>query len=432
MKKILIAAIVSVFGNSAFSQTCQANDSTLMGAGAANDVFYSLSKAKTTGDGTVKVESNTNWHLAFSVLPSQFPTNPGIGVAIRVNSPLGENAQAGTTGCALKVIPGANFSNWHNLDTTGLYALPELSDNDSTWNLSSFTKGYSLAGDPFNFVWGSYNQTSHNVNGTKVFVLYNKSQNWYKKIFINACVFDTMWNFTVANIDNTDSNFVTIDKNSHKKRNFMYYDVINNTVIDREPDNDTWDLLWTKYRGMVPAGPTKIPYTVTGVLQNLGVQVAQNDGKKCSEVWLANKTAQNSGMISTIGYDWKTFNGTSYTVTDTFVYFVTGLDAKVYKMTLISYKSSLGKTVLSFYEATLGINDSKVGNVAVYPNPVFGTLNIDTKSEVNAIKVYDLFGKLVESNNNSSTIDISSLVSGMYLVMVETAEGTFQQRVIKQ
>lgn len=432
MKKIILAVTLGLSIGFLKAQTCDANDSTFMGTGSGNDVFYSLKTGKDNGSGTVKTVSNSNWHLAFSVRGTQFPDNPGIGVAIRVNSPNGENPQMGATGCVLAKIPGANFSNWHNLDTSGLFALPELTDPDSTWNISAFTKGYSFA-NAFNFIWGTYNQSNHKVSGTSVFVLYNKSQNWYKKIFINEVSFDTLWRFTIANIDNSDSNFVEINKNDYKNRNFVYYDVLNNTVIDREPDNRTWDLLWTRYKARVPFGQTVVPYTVSGVLQNLGVTVAQNNGKKCSEVWLANKKADYSSNISIIGYDWKTFTGSSYAITDTFVYFIRALDTAKYKMTMISFTGgSFSKTVFSFYEATLSLDKPEISTIGVYPNPASSIVNIDNAYQVESLQVYDVFGKLVSSNINDNSLDITNLSSGVYMLYVKTDKGVFQQKLIKE
>src|SRR5690606_3710943 len=114
-----------------------------------------------------------------------------------------------------------NWSNWHNLDTTGLYMKEELIDSDTSWGLSAFTKGYN-ASNPFNFVFGNYNQTSHSIEGTTVYVLYNKSADWYKKVFISSLVADTMWKFYISNLDNTDSNYVEINKKDYKDRNFVY------------------------------------------------------------------------------------------------------------------------------------------------------------------------------------------------------------------
>jgi hypothetical protein len=115
------------------------SDSTLMGSRLIKRRFG----LKKVSHWQWNSNPDNNWHLAFSVMPSAFPANPANGVSIRVNSQLGESAQAGTTGWRLVKLPGKNWSNWHNLDTTGLSAIPELLDSDSTWNLSAFTKGYT-------------------------------------------------------------------------------------------------------------------------------------------------------------------------------------------------------------------------------------------------------------------------------------------------
>lgn len=432
MKKTILAAFMFIIGGTAFAQTCDANDSTLMGSGNSNDVYYSLKKGKTTGNGVVKTVTNTNWHLAFSVQASRFPTNPANGVAIRINAPLGENPQAGTTGVRLAKFDGNNWNNWHNFDTTGLYTKPERLDSDSTWDLSAFTQGYSLS-NPFDFVWGNYNQTSHMVEGKVIFVLYNQSAGWYKKIFIKNVEGDTAWNFYISNIDNSDSNFVHISKLAHPNRNFMYYDVLNNVVNDREPDNRTWDLLWTKYRTYVTQQNVTIPYSVMGVLHNNGVKVAQNNGKKCSEVWLANKTAKSSPSISTIGWDWKTFTGGTYVITDTFVYFIEAKDTHTYKLTFKSFNGgSLGKTRISFYESTLGINDLKsASSVKLYPNPANVQITADLDETVVSFRIFNMQGQEVVSAN-STTVDISNLNGGVYTAIVETDKGLFRQTFIKQ
>jgi hypothetical protein len=63
MRKVIFTLIsMIVMGSTAMAQWSA--DSVLMGTGSANDVFYSLQ------NGTVKTENNKNWHLAFSMSPS--------------------------------------------------------------------------------------------------------------------------------------------------------------------------------------------------------------------------------------------------------------------------------------------------------------------------------------------------------------------------
>ena len=433
MKKIFVLALLSLSLTGIYGQNCPANDSVTMGPGSGTDVYYSLKKAKTTGSGLVSSSANNNWHLAFSALPSSFPYNPANGVAIRVNSVLGENPQAGMTGTKLVKLNGASVSKWRNADTTGLNSLPELLDSDSTWNLSAFTSTYPKAG-PSNFIWGSYNQNNKNVetNGN-IYVLYNKSANWYKKINVKELTYDTMWHIIISNIDNTDSVYLKVSKRSYPKRMYVYYNVITKQLLDREPDIDQWDMVWTKYKSMVDFNGTKVPYSVTGVLSNPATKVAKNLGKKCNEVWLANKKAKVSPSISAIGSDWKTFTGTTYTVTDTFVYFITARDSANYKVTMKSFTGgSKGKTTFNFYQATLGLESSANAEaISLYPNPSNGIVRISSDLSIESISVIDLQGqKLLSTKENF--VDASNLSSGIYLVLIQTEAGLVKKTLIKE
>lgn len=427
MKKLLVSAsaIFAVFTASA--QICPANDSTAMGPGLGSDVFYSFS------NGVVKTSANNNWHLAISVQFSSYPNNPANGVAIRVNSPLGENPQTGATGTTLVKLNGANPANWRSIDTTGLYALPELTDSDSTWNLSAFTKGYPKV-NPFDFIWGTYNQSSKNVVGNSVFVLFNKTAGWYKKVFVKELAYDSLWNIIISNVDNSDSVNLSINKKDYSKRMFVYYNVLTNTLTDREPDLDQWDLVWTKYKAMIDYMGGKIPYSVTGVLSNPKVKVSRNTGKKCNEVWLSNKTAGVNPSISAIGHDWKTFDNTTfkYNITDTLVYFVEALDSNIYKLTMKSFAGgALGKTTFNFYEATLSTADLDYNTqVLVYPNPANTIVKISTENAIESVMLYDMQGRLVLSCSES-TINVSGLNQGIYLILIKTEDGLLQQTLVK-
>jgi hypothetical protein len=419
MKKIFtLTCLLAVFGFQSKAQ-CPANDSTVMGPGSASDVFYSLANH------TVATVSNTNWHLAFSVQASRFPTHPANGVAIRVNSGLKE-----TGGTTLVKLNGANAANWRSIDTTGLYALPQMIDSDSTWDFSAFTKGYNIS-SPFDFIWGTYNQTTHKVSGTNVFVLYNKTAGWYKKIFIKECDYDTMWNVIISNVDNTDSSNLVINKKSYPNKLFVYYNVLTKQLADREPVKTSWDLLWTKYVTFVTTPMGSGNYSVTGVLSNPDVTVEQNSGKKCTEVWLNNKSSKVNPSISTIGFDWKTFNGAAYDITDTFVYFIKGQNGKTYKMTFKSYSG--GKSTFNIYEATTGIRETLApGAFSVYPNPGSNLLTVESDLQVDAIEMVNMQGQVVYNSKQVGTIDISGLSTGIYIIKLHTAEGVYRQQVIKQ
>ena len=49
----------------------------------------------------------------------------------------------------------------------------------------------------------------------------------------------------------------------------------NQSIFDREPNKNNWDLTFTKYITDYPFQGSFVPYSVTGVLANIGVEVAR-------------------------------------------------------------------------------------------------------------------------------------------------------------
>ena len=83
--------------------------------------------------------------------------------------------------------------------------------------------------------------------------------------------------------------------------------------------------------------------------------------------------------------------------------------------------------------ATLANESFELQNgIAIYPNPVQDELNIQLPSNVtiNSVTLFNGIGQkvLVKSNNNFS---VSTLSSGVYYVEIETSEGTFHKKIIK-
>lgn len=81
---------------------------------------------------------------------------------------------------------------------------------------------------------------------------------------------------------------------------------------------------------------------------------------------------------------------------------------------------------------TLNANDFTSQTISTYPNPANNVLNINAGNlEVVSVKVIDLNGRTVISQKNTSSINVSSLVTGAYMVSIETANGTTVQKFIK-
>ncbi len=75
-------------------------------------------------------------------------------------------------------------------------------------------------------------------------------------------------------------------------------------------------------------------------------------------------------------------------------------------------------------EELSGTNISEVDNnvISIYPNPATTELTI-TGLSAGSIEIFDLSGRLVQANSMSSTLDVSSLESGLYLIVLKDENG---------
>lgn len=98
---------------------------------------------------------------------------------------------------------------------------------------------------------------------------------------------------------------------------------------------------------------------------------------------------------------------------------------------VLGANSSFGNVFVRMNNGSTGANIKPVefGKVAVYPNPSNGSLNIVNAPNSN-VEVYNLVGKLVYSASNvMSTVDLSSLTNGSYVVKVSTKDSVFNEKI---
>ncbi|MGB0885099.1 MAG: T9SS type A sorting domain-containing protein [Chitinophagales bacterium] len=93
-------------------------------------------------------------------------------------------------------------------------------------------------------------------------------------------------------------------------------------------------------------------------------------------------------------------------------------------------------TVNTITEKTTGISNVALSNsISVYPNPSNGNFNIQSKEniDINNVKVYDLLGQIVfEATNINTTeamLSLQNVVSGVYLLKLETAKGNVIEKI---
>ena len=83
--------------------------------------------------------------------------------------------------------------------------------------------------------------------------------------------------------------------------------------------------------------------------------------------------------------------------------------------------------------ATLANENFELENgIAIYPNPVQNELHIQLPSNItiNSVSIFNGIGQKVLKNSNSD-FSVNTLSSGVYYVEIETSEGTFHKKIIK-
>lgn len=86
---------------------------------------------------------------------------------------------------------------------------------------------------------------------------------------------------------------------------------------------------------------------------------------------------------------------------------------------------------------TLSADDFFTQNLSLYPNPTSDVVNLSSSSaSINTVKITDLNGRVVRnfgfSAVSSAQVNVSDLMSGMYLISVETNEGTGTSKFMKK
>jgi hypothetical protein len=76
----------------------------------------------------------------------------------------------------------------------------------------------------------------------------------------------------------------------------------------------------------------------------------------------------------------------------------------------------------------VGIKDIKSNNLLIWPVPA--SENIYINETVKGISVFNNLGELVLKKSNTNFIDVHQLISGIYIITLQTEKGTFQKKVI--
>ena len=400
MKKIFLLFLAGA--NIALN--AQKTDQVSVGAGYANDVYYSLAT------GEVKTEPRNNWHIAF--------TTKIVGASILINEGLGVELY----------VASNNPSDWATLDTTGM-TWNMLHNSPATWEEGAFNATASAHPD---YGWGTYSNITHNVTATKIFVM-KLPDGSYKKIIIDDMKTNGDYNIRLANVDGSNEVAKTFNKGGYSNKSFFYWDVVNDTIIDREPNKTDWDILFTRYQEEIIPGTY---YPVTGAILNYDVLAAKAEGVDTNTVDWNNYVLSDS--ILGIGSNWKSFNNGTFQweLADSLAYFVQGLDGNLYKMVFKGFGgSSTGNIIFSLRQVSaFGIEENVDHGLVVYPQPAKDVLTIEAKSpgefRLHALNGVEVYNTALTVGKN--TMNVSQLPAGVYVATM-TSNGTISSsRIVIQ
>jgi len=385
-----------------------------MNTGYTDDVFVSMA------NGEVSTVSSMDWDLAFDV-SSSFSTS------IRIND--GQGTQ-------LFIWPNGTIDEWNEVDTVGLSAWGSINNELDSWDKGAFN--VSNSGSPSDFSWGYYTgDPLHDVVGDSIYLLKTLTDDW-KKVKIELLDAGE-WTFTLADLDGNNEvqeNFAMAD---YAERNFVYYSVNNEAFLNREPEANSWDLIFTRYYGQTAFGPGG----TAGCLANKGIELIQADGVDVSSVEFSDYVWVTED-ISVIGNDWKGLNADfMWEIVADKCYFIKTLSGDIYKLIFTSFEGSENGNLSYTTELITGssIDESmSFDQLTLYPNPAFEKLNVllTSKQQDQAnVSIKDITGNTLlndfrnlSQGVNSMELNVQALSSGMYILTVETSSNSSVSRFI--
>lgn len=152
--------------------------------------------------------------------------------------------------------------------------------------------------------------------------------------------------------------------------------------------------------------------------------------------WTKVKNADDYKIfVGTSPANYNLINGTTVTSTS---YTLTGLsESTTYYVKVVPNNSNGLATSCTESSFTTGTNlatyqvDKAI--VALYPNPFVKHVYLSNAESISSISIYDTSGKLIKDVKPAKTLDLSSLLSGHYILTLKLTDGSIQSsKIIKK
>src|SRR6218665_1273298 len=218
MKKSLLSIIALASLSTLNAQVVV--DTVTTGANYATNVWYSLANDEQA------TRVSTEWDLGLAATTSQ---SGALITSILFNSKVGKVYE----------IPNSTPANsFDTLETVDFTSLTALVNNDSSWAIGALNRTTPIGS--YDYGWGSYDMGSHSILANRVFVVkYN--DNSTKKFYINLITLEGEYEIISADLtDGAPETTQTLAVAGYSSKNYVYYKINTNTVVDREPASANW------------------------------------------------------------------------------------------------------------------------------------------------------------------------------------------------
>lgn len=156
---------------------------------------------------------------------------------------------------------------------------------------------------------------------------------------------NTVTNFKARCANINGSNEQTVDLLKDPNYNYLFVNWSNGlTTVSVEPPKEGWDIIFTQYTYLFHE-PEVTYYLVTGCLLNTYSTQAfatTDISFESVDLLLAQSLTFNANRDN-IGYDWKTFNGTTYEVSSGKTYIIKDHEGYFYKLRFIDFYDDFGE-----------------------------------------------------------------------------------------
>lgn len=387
------------------------NNQISLSSGYSNQSFFSMQ------NGEVLNIPNNDWDIAFST--------DAFSSTIRIND---------GKGVELYTYHLGDTSNWSTINnSTQNILINPMYNSDLDWEFGAFGNNQTSG---FDYGWGVYNLQTHHIIGDSLFLIKTVNGVW-KKLWLERKVLGEYF-FKYANLDGTSEVTESILASSYGNKRFIYFSIDNNIVLDREPILTDWDITFTKY--ITPVQNT--PYPVTGVLCNVGIEVAEADGIANPLLYTDYMAHTFSTDINTIGYDWKSFQG-SYILDSDRCFFLRDYQQNIWRIFFSGFDGmSTGNIEFNteLLSTTSITNNNKKEIFSIYPNPTTRnqdiTLIYDIVEGNGVVSIFDLTGReiynsiLYKNGLKTHTIPTNILNNGTYIISLKINGQKLNDRII--